>query len=1017
MNHWWSALAKRFGNSRLHVVFLSLLASILIVPSALAGYVIKAPVNNLQFSSPPSIVLNKAVGQPGVDYELYLNNQNIASMANLNSTGKNYLVLGSAIAGLVVSDTNEVRVVRENPILPGGAPVVETETFRYTGTVTGPGDGGSAGGDTGGGNTGGDSGSGDGDTGGGGSGSGSGGGDSGSGGDSGNGSGSGTSGDPTVVPAGFAIKSPTRTVTYSSLPSFILSRTAGAPGVDYFVSLNGTSIDQFAALNSTGNNYLVTGADIENLLNEGANELTALRENTLISGQYLLERVVFNYGEAPDTGGGTGDGGNGSGSGSDGGDGTGFVGNIVLSPRNNTSITNTPSIVLAKGAGVPGQGYQLYLNGRSVDEFASLNATGSNYLITGNDISDLIRQGANQISAVRPKSDTGGLQIDTQLVNFTVDAGGPVMRVEEVSLVGGNSLEVRGKVTDPAGISGVWLNDQSMTVATNGQFSGVIPTAARYELRSEDLNGDLSVERFSPQVNRIPHAVTANISSEGLGPVGELISEMVVENRSSLVAYVLARNPLYQGKPGGLAGDVTLDATGLTFDDPLVGLVSNAGILQLSGQIPNVVVPLAGKSKQCILICFDIPITGTVYINLAGMVADVDLFVSPQGQISLDLQDFQTQLGEYRFESNWDGVPIISGIIQNAVDKVLADALTAALEVPLEQTLNLAFSGLNTSIAGTVLDVPFVLEAIPETLVPDQTGLVLTAGVEIATDVQTGAMNLGYPVTEVQAPVLPAGQPFEAALSVDLLNQLVWQGQQAGMIDLQLCGVLGNLVDALDVDPDLLTILPPETQSLFDEGGFRLTTRALESPVLNIPGAGNALAGLEVDSLRASLRMDALNLPSQGVLPFGPGVQALELEGIVTLSARANILVKPGNRLGIDVDGVPLITLDLDKATEYDANGNVVSVKTEAEDLEGLTSFYNLLFTLIMPTAIPVIEASLGEVPVPTLAGFSLGLDTLQVSEDHIVSINGTLARDGAGDQSLDIPFPAALGQFRGSCQ
>lgn len=696
--------------------------------------------------------------------------------------------------------------------------------------------------------------------------------------------------------------------------------------------------------------------------------------------------------------------------------GTAAARDIILRPLNNPVLTEAPRIVLKAGGeyGTPGVDYQVYLNGVDIDEMAT-RLLATQYIIQGYQIAGLVRPGSNEIRVERDLPNVPVI-FRTEIERFQYDAGGPAISIRGVETIGGGQVAVTGRVTDPAGVAALWLNDEAASINPRGEFSVEVPATGIYAILAADNNGSVTEKLYLNNADRVPGSVKATISNEGLGPVGELISEMVVESRSDLVAYVLDRNPIYKGKPGGLAGDVTLDATGLLFDDPYVGLTSNDGTLVLSGSIPNVVVPLDGFSRQCLLFfCFNLPVNGTVYVELANVASDVTIGVNGRNKINLDLLGFRTELGEFRFESNWDGVPIISGIIQSAVNKVLADALGAALEVPLEMVLNESFAGLNTSIAGSILEVDVDLEAIPENLYPIVDGLVLEAGLEARIGDPIGASNLGYLLNDVSVPVPGSDSHLTAGLSGDVFNQLFWQGQQAGMLDLQLCGDISSLIEEFNVNPAIYDSLPPLTEEIFRNGGFRIETRAVAAPEIRVPGNAGAQLGLNADAIKVRVTLDSRNIEpdSQEIFGFEPGVKQVAVEAFAGLDIGASLTIPSEGRLGIDLIGTPAVTLDLTRVEKFDEEGNLVRVVTDRSGLDNQANWYNFLVNYVIPTLTPVLEASFGEIPLPTLAGFSLNITGFSVGEDNVITATGSLARDGGPDQGLVIPMPAVLAQYQ----
>lgn len=691
---------------------------------------------------------------------------------------------------------------------------------------------------------------------------------------------------------------------------------------------------------------------------------------------------------------------------------------IIRSPAQNQVVTTPPVIVLKPTYGAPGRNFQLTLNGVVIDDLATYDSTRFTYIVAADRIQPLLREGRNQLRAVRFGFENN-LLAGTDIEYFQFDTQGPRVIFDQVTVTGAGSLDVRGKAVDPSGAISVTINGQSLALDSAQQFSASLPLASEYRVIATDRLGQRSEKRYQDAGERLPRHVTATLSNAGLAPVGELVGEMVSSSRNELTAYVIAGNPVYKGRPGGLAGDVTFNATGLVFDDPVVTLTSRSGQLELGGTIPNVRVPMQGTSRQCLLFfCFNLPITGTAIIDVAGMTSGVDVDINGLQKITMDLQNFRTELGAFTFQSNWSGVPIVSGIIDDAVRKVLPGALQAALEQPLERVLNERFAGLNTSIAGSILDTPVTLELVPDTIRPTAQGLTLEASLAASVGEAVASRNLGYPVTTKRPTPTAGSLDLDAAVSVDTLNQILWKGQQAGMLDLGLCGRLIDLIDVFEVDRSLLNQLPGPSAEFLRRGTFTLQTLTVQSPEIAIPGYAGAMARVSLDGMKLRLDVDAQNVAWELWDPFGftPGINAQSIEAEARIEADATILALPNNRIGIQIDNIPMIDLKITRITKFDRAGQLFNTTTDDFTLSTQVAWYNFLVGYVMPTVVPVLEASLGEIPLPTLAGFTLNIDRFEAGLSGQVGLEGRLSRDGGPDQGLFIPMPEVLAQFQRSC-
>ncbi len=291
----------------------------------------------------------------------------------------------------------------------------------------------------------------------------------------------------------------------------------------------------------------------------------------------------------------------------------------------------------------------------------------------------------------------------------------------------------------------------------------------------------------------------------------------------------------------------------------------------------------------------------------------------------------------------------LSGLIQGYMEDAIEGAITD--EVP--SLVADAVGDLEIATELPVADNVYTFDAAPSSVTVDDLGLTLGLQTRFtAQEWRHPEEGPGSLFADYSLPLYRAGTPgMQLSLSLDFLNQALYAFWGGGVLE----QTLGEEELGLDLGA-LSTFLPFE--------GLSIETNALLPPVL-VPGTGGALLDLQLGDLALTLY-------------DGPPET-----GAVVFQLYASIIAE----LDLDVSADGLLVPALGEVTIW------FDVVTPASGSEASADAEALLGALV-PMLLPSLTAGLGEVPIPSIEGFSLVVDSIALdgAESGYVSVNGDLS-------------------------
>ena len=543
-----------------------------------------------------------------------------------------------------------------------------------------------------------------------------------------------------------------------------------------------------------------------------------------------------------------------------------------------------------------------------------------------------------------------------------IDSSGPDLVVDEQPrghMTTDSSETYRGTATDEySGVASVTVNGTPASIAEDGTWEAsvnydfglnIVETVAidgdgnpTTDLRAV-LHGN-----FVPNGSAIDNGLIVRINEDGFDSVEDLASDFIDIGQ---IASQLP-NPVYSNSQqscinwwwGGstcwdwysinfYVGNLSISDTELDLDP------TSGGYLDTTAYINN---PYLDWSASGTVIGIGYSASGSIQADWIRLQMDLEPWVSNQvlgvdvGNVAVDTQNFNFSLDSWIYDvMNFFGINIDS-IIEGLLVDALADM--AADEVP--ELVNDAFAALEIEQTFELGGISFDLDALPYDVSVDDQGLTLGLSTWFASQTWAnpygeGLGSLVYPYS-TPAFSSPNGE-MELGIGEDFLNQAFYAMWSGGLLEMSLTD------EDLGIDMSDLALFMPGLSAMTVE------TSGMLPPVV-LPGTGAGLLDLQIGDLELSIYDGEAT------------EQNLFLRVYVHLMADMDLETSTDNALVIGI-GDMNIYFDL------------VHPNARSQYAGDTEAFLEQL----MPLLVPMLSESLGEFPLPSLEGMSIGNISVQL--------------------------------------
>ncbi|MEC7242818.1 MAG: hypothetical protein VXW32_16410 [Myxococcota bacterium] len=537
-----------------------------------------------------------------------------------------------------------------------------------------------------------------------------------------------------------------------------------------------------------------------------------------------------------------------------------------------------------------------------------------------------------------------------------IDSSGPDLEMDEQPR--GNTTRdsgqtYSGSATDEySGLESVVVNGTEAGVAEDGTWEAyvayqfglnVVETVATdgdgnptTDIRST-LQGD-----FTPNGDPIDNGLMVRINEDGFDAVEDLASDFL--DISTLAAQL--PSPVYSNNSqscinwwwGGstcwdwytinfYVGNLNVGSTTLDLNP------TAAGDLDTTAYINS---PYLDWSASGNVVGIGYSASGTINadwirlsMDLTPSITNSNLNVAVSNSL-VDTQNFSFYLDSWIY----DVMSFFGVNIDAIIEGLLVDALADMAQDEVPGLVNEALEGLEIGETFSMGGIDFDLDAIPYSVAVDDKGLTLGLATwftaqQWVTPYSAGLGSLTYPYTPPSF-TTPNGE-MELGIGEDFLNQAFYAMWSGGLLEMQLTD------EDLGLDMDDLSLFMPGLSAM------TVKTSGMLPPVV-VPGTGSGLLDLQIGDMELAIY-------------DGEAIEDnLFLRVYVHLIADMDLETSTANALVVGIGDMD-IWFDLD----YPNARSRYAGDTEA------------FLGELMPLLVPMLSDSLGEFPIPSLEGLSVG--------------------------------------------
>lgn len=292
---------------------------------------------------------------------------------------------------------------------------------------------------------------------------------------------------------------------------------------------------------------------------------------------------------------------------------------------------------------------------------------------------------------------------------------------------------------------------------------------------------------FTQAEGDVQDAVYLRVNQSGLDRIGEIAATAV--DMQTINGMLPAINPVYSDSYAWDTVTVAADVESVTFDTPQLDFAPRDGALGLTVTIPNLYVD-AYAYGDVLGLDFD----SDVSMWASSAVLTTDVYVTARnGKLVVDIGEVAVDLKDFGYDTSL--LPgdvedyILVDTIRGKIEEMLATQITEQVPPLLDETLNGLDPSYSTELMGLSVDLGFGFSSADI----DARGLALTLDLDV-TIPQSGKHSApGYFSAPLGTPDVDEHADLAGAVSDDLLNRMLYEAWQGGLLDLTLSTDDGSL--------------------------------------------------------------------------------------------------------------------------------------------------------------------------------------------------------------------------------
>ena len=542
---------------------------------------------------------------------------------------------------------------------------------------------------------------------------------------------------------------------------------------------------------------------------------------------------------------------------------------------------------------------------------------------------------------------------------FMVDSTGPLLTVVSPERAEWNTSHtgtVSGNVYDyPAGLDELVVDGNVISPDSSGNFS--LPTEYIYginiiETTALDLDGNDSTDiravlsgEFQPKFMRFNDAIAVFLgnNNDGLGAL-ETYAEGYIDNMD-LSSMIPTGNIVDQSQcvidtwfGCALRYTIRLRLNGASYGSSNLELSTNSnGTIQANATVYNISIGWIASGT--------VDASGTVTASSAT----VNMVLTPSvtnNQLHINLNSVSSSFGNLNFNMSGllgDIIDFfgIDSYIEGQMESYAEDAIRDVVSDEIPPILEAILSEFSIHEQFVVMGTTYTLTSVPSDVHVDNNGLTLYMTSNLTGNNWIQPTNgLGSLMSSISAPQWPSGTGVGINLSLNIVNQLLYQAWGGGILNMELSTA------SLGLNSDDLAIVFPNATDL------RVTVDALLPPVVVEDNTG----ALEMQAGDIYIAIHNGDLADNDV--------RLELYAHFT----APMDIDVANNAITPSIGDPVFTFNV----VYPNSGSASANSTES------------LLSTLLPYVMPSLENAIAGIEIPQLGDFTFQNMSSNIADNHV---------------------------------
>ncbi len=448
----------------------------------------------------------------------------------------------------------------------------------------------------------------------------------------------------------------------------------------------------------------------------------------------------------------------------------------TIFPLQDTVHLEHPDVSVNFQGGLPRE-FIFTINGRDVSTLF-IESGGTALLLGGDLLSGYVREGENVLNMVSPQG--------TAPRTFYYDSTGPEVHITGVTQID-TDLIVSGYISDNSVPEQLLLEGMPIELSDDHRFTVTTQEREFYYFQTVDANGFERAVTYHNNSNSLPATMGIKIDNKGITEIDSFIEDAIAE--ADLSAWIARENPIVDRYPLRV-GKLSLSVGNVEITQPHVDLVVENGKIHVTATIDQMTMDATGKLQVFLI---GAPVNGPITVDNITITTTADISVGGDGNIIASLSDLSSNFKDATFVSNWDWVPIVSGIVRNIFSNIFPDTFNSALYNPIAGIVQDQLNRLDTQSTIDIAGQAVVLTANPEIAQLVDDSLIIQVGTSVEFEASNvGERNLGYRYSGESLPGVDQDSPegirynTGAVLSVNMLNQLLWLAHDGGLSNITL---------------------------------------------------------------------------------------------------------------------------------------------------------------------------------------------------------------------------------------